>query len=158
MLPPDVPGDNPLGRKRSNRASGVGRDGGRGGEMDVRNVETPGPWRQPGGKWAREKKLEPREERERVAEETPIWSRTVQGAIGGLERLPQRYKEVRRLEPGNRIQIVSNVDAHRTYGRLIAQSDPDRVAVIADESPEADGVVHVAAIVKNYRTQVLVDR
>src|ERR1051326_9556790 len=74
-----------------------------------------------------------------------------------LECLPQSYENLRRSQPRHRVQVVSDVDAHRSNRRLVPEPKSHGVGVIPYEVGEADLVVHVASIVESNAAQPLLE-
>jgi len=73
------------------------------------------------------------------------------------KRLTQGDKELCGLESGNGIQVVAYVNPHGADGRLVAQAQTNRVAVIAEEVAESDILIYIAAVIKNHRSQAFFD-
>src|SRR5579863_7689213 len=72
-----------------------------------------------------------------------------------LKRLPERHKILRRLHPGNWIQVSTKIDSNRTNLRVIPKTEANVVRVIAEELIRADRAVDVTAVVEDNAAEIV---
>src|ERR1700733_15202155 len=72
-----------------------------------------------------------------------------------LKRLPESHKVLRRLHPGDGIQVAADVDSNRPHFREISKSETNVICVVARELTQADRAVRVTTIVENHAAKVV---